>query len=384
MHFTGAQVGSLLEELGTAVFWASLMLLAYTYLGYGMLLRLLPTRHAPSLPAGPFEPYVSILMAAHNEEKALQAKLANLGRLSYPAHLLQIIVVSDGSTDRTEAILEQAVAPHVQVIVLPRPQGKALALNHAAAAAIGDVLVFFDVRQTIATDAIEHLVAPLIHPSVGAVSGELLLEDFDGKPSTEALGIYWRLEKQVRKLESKTGSVVGVTGAIYAMRRHLYLPIPAGTLLDDVLLPMQVARAGFRVLFQPAAIARDRVFPEQGKEFTRKVRTLTGNYQLLQLAPWLLTPSNPLLFRFVSHKVLRLAAPLLLALLLLISALIPATFYRISFLMQLVFYGLALCGAFWPHTRRMKPIAVANTFVMLNLAAARAFLNFVAGRNAWT
>ncbi len=383
MHFAEAQGGSILEECGIAAFWASLLFLAYTYVGYGMFLRLLPTRRALPAPAEPFRPSVSILMAAHNEERNLQAKLANLGRLSYPAHLVQIIVVSDGSTDRTEAILEQAAAPKVQAIVLAQTQGKASALNHAAAAATGDVLVFFDVRQTVAPDAIEHLLAPLADPSVGAVSGELLLEDADGKPSGEALGIYWRLEKQVRKLESRTGSVVGVTGAIYAMRRHLYFPIPAGTLLDDVLIPMQIARAGFRVLFQPAAVASDRVFSEPGKEFTRKVRTLTGNYQLLQLAPWLLTRSNPLLFRFVSHKLLRLVAPLLLITLLLVAAVIPATFYRVTLLMQLVFYGLALCGAFWPHTRQIKPIAIANTFVMLNLAAARAFLNFVAGRNAW-
>ena len=385
MHLAFTRYPSLLEPGSVVAFWILIGLLLYTYIGYALVLRLLPTRRSELVRVlgAPFQPAVSILMAAHDEEKNLQAKLANLESLSYPSHLVEIIVVSDGSTDGTEAILRDAASAHVHAIVLEPAQGKASALNHAAAAAIGEILVFFDVRQTIDLDALVHLVAPFADASVGAVSGELLLEAADGKPSTEALGIYWRLEKLIRRLESNTGSVVGATGAIYAMRRRLYVPIPAGTLLDDVLLPMQTARAGFRVLFESKAIARDRVFIEKGKEFARKVRTLTGNYQLLQLAPWLLTPSNPLLFRFVSHKLLRLAAPLFLIALLLVSALIPAPFYRVALVLQLISYGLAFSGAVWPQTCRLKPIAIAHTFFMLNLAAARAFLNFLAGRNAW-
>ncbi len=113
-----------------------------------------------------------------------------------------------------------------------------------------------------------------------------------------------------------SGSVVGVTGAIYAIRKELYAEIPAGTILDDVFVPMRVVKAGKRVVFQPSAIARDTLFSQKGKEFSRKVRTLTGNYQLLSLEPWLLSPRNPLLFRFISHKLLRLLVPLFLALML--------------------------------------------------------------------
>ena len=162
-----------------------------------------------------------------------------------------------------------------------------------------------DARQIVDPDAVSELVSCFADPDVGAVSGELLLES----ASADALGIYWKIEKVVRKLESATGSVVGVTGAIYAIRRELYTEIPPGTILDDVFIPMNVARMGKRVVFQPSAIARDRLFNEKGKEFSRKVRTLTGNYQLLRLAPWLLSPSNPLLFRFISHKLLRLLVP---------------------------------------------------------------------------
>jgi cellulose synthase/poly-beta-1,6-N-acetylglucosamine synthase-like glycosyltransferase len=171
-----------------------------------------------------------------------------------------------------------------------------------------------------------------------------------------------------------------VTGAIYAMRRELFAEIPAGTILDDVFVPMQVVRAGKRVIFQPSAIARDRIFAEPGKEFARKVRTLTGNYQLVQLAPWLLSARNPILFRFISHKLLRLVVPLCLAGMLVSAAAAPGEGYRVLFWLQVVFYAAAAIGALLPATKRLKPVAIANTFVMLNAAAVVAFYNFATRR----
>ena len=142
-----------------------------------------------------------------------------------------------------------------------------------------------------------------------------------------------------------------------------------------------MARIDKRVVFQPSAIARDRLFSEKGKEFSRKVRTLTGNYQLLRLAPWLLSPSNPLLFRFVSHKLLRLLVPLLLLLMLVASAIAAGPFYRAIFWVQVLFYVSATFGMLSPSTKKFKPVGIASTFVMLNAAAALAFYNFAAGRN---
>jgi hypothetical protein len=158
--------------------------------------------------------------------------------------------------------------------------------------------------------------------------------------------------------------------------------MPAGTILDDVFIPMHVARTGYRVIFQPLAIARDRVFSEKGKEFSRKVRTLTGNYQLLRLAPWLLSAANPLLFRFISHKLLRLIVPLFLVVMLLASMLSDGLFYKAFFWLQIAFYGLGAFGMMSPSTKKFRPVAVANTFVMLNAAAAIAFYNFVVRRTS--
>ena len=218
---------------------------------------------------------------------------------------------------------------------------------------------------------------------MGAVSGELLLEAEDGTPSGEALGVYWKIEKAVRRLESESGSVVGVTGAIYMMRRSLYEPLPAGLVLDDVLVPMRVARQGGRVLFQPAAIARDRLFAEPGKEFRRKVRTLTGNLQLVWLEPWLVGPTNPLLFRFVSHKLLRLLVPFLLLGMLASSALSASPVLRWMLWGQLLFFGLALVGTVWPRSRGLRVFSIPATFAMLNLAAALAFYKFFARKSVW-
>jgi hypothetical protein len=144
---------------------------------------------------------------------------------------------------------------------------------------------------------------------------------------------------------------------------------------------MHVARMGKRVIFQPTAVAHDRLFVQSGKEFSRKVRTLTGNYQLLQIAPWLLSSENPLLFRFISHKLLRLIVPMLLVVMLVSAALSKGPFYRGAFWAQIAFYALAASGGMSESFRKFKPAAIANTFVMLNVAATLAFYNFVAGRN---
>ena len=364
------------------LFWLTLSAVVYTYAGYPLLLlvqrrlRALPIAHAKSFPT------VSIVMAAHNEELNLPRKLENIHALDYPADRLQIVIASDGSTDGTNSILFEQ-GPRITPLLISAAAGKANALNHAVAASTGEVLVFLDVRQAVEPDAVSELVSCFADPNIGAVSGELQLESADGRSSADGLGIYWKIEKLTRKLESATGSVVGATGAIYAMRRELFQPIPPGTLLDDVLIPMQVARAGKRVIFHAPAIARDRVFPEASKEFGRKVRTLTGNYQLLRLAPWLLTPANPLLFRLISHKLLRLVVPLLLIVLLVASAMAPGGLYRVALLVQVSFYLIALLGVVAPNSRRQRTVSVAYTFTMLNFAAAVAFYNFLGGRSRW-
>ena len=351
------------------LFWISSALVVYAYIGYPLWLWVFAQLHKRPIRSEAVVPSVSVIIAARNEEANLPAKLSNLRLLDYPGERLQIVIASDGSTDRTADILSEAGSQIVPVI-LTEAGGKARALNAAVQRATGEILVFLDSRQSVESNAVSELVAYFADPEVGAVSGELLLDTAPNAASSESLGIYWKIEKVVRKLESASGSVVGVTGAIYAIRRELYPEIPAGTILDDVFVPMNVAKMGRRVVFQPAAIARDRFFSEKGKEFSRKVRTLTGNYQLLRLAPWMLSPANPLLFRFISHKLLRLLVPLLLLVMLIASAMAGGGFYRAVFWLQVIFYLTAVLGTLSPSAKRIKPIGIASTFVMLNAAAA--------------
>jgi len=369
------------------VFWAAVALIAYAYAGYPVWLWLWSRWRPRPVQRGTIQPRVSIVVVVRNEERVLRSKLENLLALDYPQERTDLVIVSDGSTDGTDGILhEYARNPRVHTVLNHLSRGKAAGLNDALNWVQGDIVIFTDARQNIETGAVRALLENFADPEVGCVSGELMLGDPDEGEQSQGMGLYWRIEKRVRELESASGSVVGATGAFYSVRRELLAPIPAETVLDDVYVPMQVARAGGRVVFEPRARAWDLADQGTGREFSRKVRTLSGNYQLLQLAPWLLSRTNPLRFEFISHKLLRLVVPFALVTALAACAFLPQPFYRLVLLLQLGFYALSLLGM-----TRMKigPLArlgdAASTFVVLNTAAVVAFANFVTARKvAWT
>lgn len=361
------------------IFWISASLVVYAYAGYPLCLWLWALVRKSAINERDIEPTVSMIIAVRNEEANLPRKIENLLSLDYPKDRLETIIVSNGSTDRTEQILQQE-GDGLVFVNLAEPCGKAMAINEAVNRATGAILFFQDARQQIDRNAVRALVRCFADEEIGAVSGELVLEQGDAG-SSDGLGVYWKIEKIVRRLESASGSTVGVTGAIYAIRRELFTEIPRGTLLDDVFVPMCVARMGKRVVFKPEAIAHDRIFVDKSKEFSRKVRTLTGNYQLLRLLPWLLTTRNPLLFRFISHKMLRLLVPGFLVVMLGCSFMSHAPEMRAIFWMQLIFYVLALLGTVERVGARFRPAGIAHTFVILNMAAAFAFFNFVTRRD---
>jgi len=368
------------------VFWLSAAVISYAYVGYLIWLWLRAQWRPCPAQRGFCQKLVSVVMVVRNEEAVLARKVSNLLALDYPGNDFQIVVVSDGSTDSTESILREfARNPHVHVLLNQLPGGKAAGLNAGMTAAQGDIVVFTDARQEIETEAIRLLVENFADPEVGAVSGELMLGDPASGETGRGMGLYWQIEKRVRELEAATGSVVGATGAIYAVRRDLVVEVPPDTILDDVFIPMHVARQGFRVLFDERARAWDR--PDLGtqREFRRKVRTLTGNYQLVQLAPWLLRKENPLRFEFISHKLLRLVVPFALLAALVAAALAPGSFYRVAFWAQIGIYALGLLGfAGWNLGPLSRLSNVAYTLVALNAAALLAFVNLVTGhKTVW-
>ena len=317
---------------------------------------------------------MTIVIAAWREAGTIGDKLAALALQTYPPDLTDVIVACDGSDDGTpdsaRAAGERALPGRLQVLVLPERRGKPAALNAAVAAARGEVLVLTDARQRLSADAVLRLVEALGDPAVGAVGGRLVL---DGDAPA---GAYWRYESFIRRLEGEAGSTVGVSGALYAIRRELFLPLPEETILDDLLVPARVRLAGLRVAFEPEALAYDRA-AESGREFQRKVRTLSGNFQILLLAPSLLAPwRNPAWLDLMSHKLLRLAVPYALVAIFATSALLPWPLGPVLIGGQLCGYGAAgLRGL--GLLRRSTLAGLCETFVVLNAAAVAGLARFL-------
>lgn len=368
------------------IFWFAASLVGYSYFGYPAWLWLRSRWSPRPVRRSSATPTVSAVMVVRNEEAVIGRKIENLLTLDYPQEKLNVVVISDGSTDRTPAILaDYARDCRLRIMLKAASQGKAAGLNDAIKLATGEVLLFTDARQHIESAALRLLVENFSDPDVGAASGELMLGDPASGETGKGMGLYWRIEKKIRELESASASVAGATGAIYCARRSLLEapPLPEGTILDDVLLPMQVVRQGSRVIFDSRARAWDSPDLGDGREFSRKVRTLSGNYQLLQIAPWLLSSQNAIRFEFVSHKLSRLAVPFALLALLIASMFLPEPFYRGALIAQLAFYALSLAALSGIRIGPLSRIAdPARTFVVLNSAAMVAFVNFVMGRKA--
>lgn len=364
------------------LFWLCLGLVVYTFLGYPAILAMASRIKPRPRRLAPFQGSVSIILAVRNEEANLERRLRELIQMLNASRLQgEIILVSDGSNDGTVAIAQAyAQDPQVRLLELAEGGGKAAALSAGAAAAHYDILVFADARQTWAPGALTCLLENFAEPAVGAVSGDLVLESAPGVLS--GVGLYWRFEKWLRKKESQLYAQIGVTGAISAVRRGLFKPIPAHTVLDDVYWPLQVALQGQRVVHDERAQAYDRLPDHPGDEFRRKIRTLAGNFQLVTRLPQVLVPwRNPVWWQLLSHKLLRLAVPWLLLGLLVSSWFLPG-WTRGLFWVQVGAYCLALLGLAGPINRRSRLAAAAGSFLVLNTAAWLGFWVWLSGRTS--
>ena len=365
----------------------ALAAVAWAYAGYPLAIAV-AARLAPKPLArrNAVLPTVSVVVVAHDAAEALAAKLENLLALEYPEDRIEFIVASDGSRDGTAALLRGQADSRIRAMIHPTRRGKSACLADAIWAARGEIVVFTDVRQRLEPDAVRALAAALSDPRVGAVSGELRFVEraADGNRYAASVGAYWRYEKWLRRNESASGSCIGVTGAIYAARRALLPSIPAGLVLDDVYVPMAIALSGARVVFEPAAVAWDEPSADAAAESRRKRRTLAGNYQLVALCPALLDPiRNPLWLRFVSHKLMRLAAPwLLVAAFVANFALVDdAPAFAALFAAQVAAYAVAAAAIVVPRVRAFAPARLAATFVEMNAYAALALFDWLGGRD---
>ncbi len=323
--------------IARVLFWLCVAGLAYVYVGYPVLIVLLAKLFPRPVRKGAFSARVSVLIAAHNEENVIAAKLRNLLSLDGADMICEVLVGSDGSTDKTGETARSVLDHRVRVMEFPQRRGKGAVLNDLMERASGEIVVFTDARQELAKNALTALVTNFADPSVGVVSGELIFRPADASSETAAgMGAYWGYEKTIRKAEAAFHSVPGATGALYAIRRNLLKPIPPQTLLDDVAIPMQAVTAGYRCIFEPEAVVWDVPTQTARQEAIRKRRTLAGNFQLLTLYPqWLLPGANPIAWQFLSHKIARLLSPLFLLGGLVGAGLASsAPFYSLAFVIQ--------------------------------------------------
>ena len=366
----------------TIAFLATVAVFVYIIAGYPLLLGFIARRHARPVLRAPWLPAVTVIVPAHNGELFLEAKLRSILGLDYPPELLQIIVASDGSTDRTEEIAAAFSRRGVELLSLPRG-GKPAALNAAIPHARGEILLLTDVRQTLAADSLKLLTACFADPAVGVVSGELIIGDGSSQAHAD-IGLYWRIESRIRDRLGAIDSIFGATGPFYAIRRSLAVPIPEDLLLDDMYLPLAAFFRGYRLIVESRAQAYDHP-TSLTTEFRRKVRTLAGNYQILLAYPKLLGPQNRMWFHFVSYKFGRLLLPWLLLLMAALSFGLPAPWRAPVLTVQCCFYLLAAIDPAIPAKSSLKKAtSPARTFVVMMIAVVQGLsVFFVPARSLW-
>jgi len=368
-------------------FWILLLLIIYCYFGYPLLIGLAAKCSRYQTQRRTNEPSVSIVLSIWNEEEVIKKKIENLCSLDYPQEKMEILIGSDGSTDRTEDIIKQFSDPRIQVFDSSVRRGKMFTINHLVEQAKNEIIVFTDARQIFERDAIKRLVSNFSDPNIGCVSGELIFSKREGG-TAQGINLYWNYEKWIRRNESDMHSMLGATGAIYAIRRKLFTNIPAGIVLDDMFVPIKIIQKGFRAIFDPLAKATDEVSDSPIEEHRRKARTLFGNYQIFWIFRTMFNPlKSPIALQLFSHKLLRVLIPFFMIALFFINwSLFNDPFFAALFYLQIAFYTMAVIGGLARHQKYgilkivSKVCYVPYVFCLLNFSALAGFFRLIFGR----
>jgi cellulose synthase/poly-beta-1,6-N-acetylglucosamine synthase-like glycosyltransferase len=365
-----------------AIFWASLAALVYVYVAYPLALALLGLAAPRPVAARPICPSVCLFIAANDEETVIEAKLQNALELDYPSDRLDIVVASDGSVDATSAIVRR-FAPRVRLLDYRARRGKIVAINDGVEAVTSDILVFSDANTFLDPNAIRRLVRNFADPTVGCVSGDVMLVG-ERAAFARSEDLYYLYERWVQRAESRVGSMIGADGALYAIRRSLFSRRENDTILDDMAIPMAVVRAGYRAVYEPEARAHEQGSETATEEFARKSRVIAGAVQFLSRGDSSVPLHAPqVILSLVSHKALRWASPAFATAVLFTStALAPASrFHAVAALVQALFVALGLLGCV-PAWRRYAPISIAHYFCLVQAAAAIGFLRGLTRRQS--
>ena len=379
------------------VFFVCLVLVAYVYILYPLVVFTLASiaqtkgdfkyvlsrgeRRASRGTSSPL-PSVSIVIAVFNEENVIEDRIANCLTVDYPRDKLEITIVSDGSSDRTNEIVSGYANQGVKLIALPTRNGKAFALNRAIPETSGEILLLTDSNTTYDQGAVRKLVRHFDDTGIGGVCGELRVRPFDQDTAEESA--YWKFENFLKFMESRLNMTLGANGGIYAIRRGAFRPIPDGTIVDDFVVFLNVRKAGFKTLFDPEAIAYERSAPSLRDEYQRKTRIGSGDLQSLRLAAGFLSPNaGPVSFAFWSHKVLRWSVPFLLIGLFVSNLALAreSALFLAILVLQCVFYASSIAGAFLTGCVLFK---APYYFVSMNMALLHGFVRYAVGAQKGT
>ncbi|MDB5210669.1 MAG: glycosyl transferase, group 2 family protein [Sediminibacterium sp.] len=369
----------------TIIFWISLLIIFYTYIGYGMVLYVLIKifRRSKPLVQDLELPTLTVMVAAYNEEDFIRKKIENTLQLEYPSGKIRYIFVTDGSTDRTVDIIKEY--PSIQLLHSDGRTGKIAAVHRAMQYVETEVVVFTDANTLLNTSALPKMARHYADKKIGAVSGEKRVEISETADATAAEGFYWKYESKLKMWDSILYSLVGAAGELFSIRTDLYQPVPSNSLLDDFMISMRIAEKGYRILYEPEAYAMEKSSASITEELKRKVRISAGGIQsVIWLRSMLLPFKNPVLtWEYISHRVLRWTITpflLLLAFVLNIWIVVSGASFLYVFLLvcQVIFYGLAVTG--WvleSREIRIKILFIPYYFCLMNYAVIAGIIRYM-------
>jgi cellulose synthase/poly-beta-1,6-N-acetylglucosamine synthase-like glycosyltransferase len=366
------------------LFWSSLVGVVYAYLGYPLMLKLL-TLFVKGEKTGPIAislPKVTLLVSVFNEEQVIEEKILNALDLDYPRDLLELVFVSDGSNDRTDAIISRYADRGVQLCRYEGRIGKTACLNQAVPLACGEIVVFSDANSKYDRGVIRALVKHFADDRIGFVTGRTRYLSPDGGKIRESVGVYSRIESEIKRLESLVGSCVGADGAVFAIRKELYRPLQSAD-INDLVIPLQIVKQGYQGVLEEEAFCFEETAKGELQEFRRQVRITTRTIRAVFNYLSLLNPIRHGLFSFqlFSHKVCRLLVPFFLLTLFITNMVVifESPFYLVSAIGQVLFYLMAVRGwASGPGSIDWM-IALSHTFGMVNLAILFAWVKYIKG-----
>lgn len=372
------------------IFYLSLFFIFYVYAGYPLMALLLGAILNRRVTSADNEPFVSILIAAYNEQDSIEATVRNKLALDYPREKIEIIIISDESADGTDEIVKAIEDSRVRLIRQSPRAGKTSALNLAVPQSQGEIIVFSDANSIYAPDALRRLVANFTDQLVGYVSGKMIYANPDGTPIGEGCSAYMKYENSLRSIETRLGSIVGVDGGIDAIRKVLYRPLNADQ-LPDFVQPLKIVEQGYRVVYEPTALLWEHSLKDSGDEYRMRVRvSLRALWALFDMRQLLVPGINSLFaWQLWSHKVLRYLCFIFMAGAFTANALLlcRGQFYVVCFAVQIVCYLLALLA---PYLEKIgissRIVTFSRYFLLLNVAAAHAFCKFILGKKQviWT